>query len=145
MVYNFQGRWIPDLHDLIQLMLRVWEPYNLHALYSTCFLGWVCTLTDRAQQPLTTAGEELDYLDHYQSDLSEELDYLDHYLSDLSEELDDLDHDLSDLCEELDYLDHDLSDLSEELDYLGHDLSEVWNLGFVGIIGGDMTYRGHVM
>ena len=78
-------------------MLRVWEPYNLHALYSTCFLGWVCTLTDRAQQPLTTAGEELDYLDH----------------------------DLSDLSEELDDLDHDLSDLSEELDYLGHDLSEV--------------------
>ena len=89
--------WIPDLHDLMQLMLSVWEPYNLHALYSTCFLGWVCTLTDRAQQPLTTAGEELDYLDHDQSDLSEELDYLDHYLSDLSEELDDLDHDLSDL------------------------------------------------
>ena len=59
-------------------MLRVWEPYNLHALYSTCFLGWVCTLTDRAQQPLTTAGEELDYLDHDLSDLSEELDDLDH-------------------------------------------------------------------
>ena len=35
-------------------------------------------------QPLTTAGEELDYLDHDLSDLDHDLSDLDHDLSDLS-------------------------------------------------------------
>ena len=39
-----------------------WEPYNMHNLGHTYFLGWFCTIhTDYADpaQPLTTAGEEL--------------------------------------------------------------------------------------
>ena len=74
-----------------------------------------------AAQPLTTAGEELDGLDHDLSDLSV-LHDLDHDIFDLSV-LDDLDHDLSDLSV-LYYLDHELSHLSV-LDDLDHDLSDL--------------------
>ena len=72
-----------------------WDPHNLHDL-AQVLLGWICTTqilldlyySDPAQ-PLITAGEELDYVDHDLFDLSE----VDHDLSDLSE----VDHDLPDL------------------------------------------------
>ena len=60
------------------------EPYILdHVLNSTSFLGWIVTINTQIlhnlsrvsydanpRQALTTAGEELDYLDHDLSDLS---------------------------------------------------------------------------
>ena len=58
-------------------------------------LGWIYIDCADPVQPLTKAGEELDYIDH---DLSEELDDLDCDLSDLSD-ADDLDCDVSDLSD----------------------------------------------
>ena len=46
-----------------------WEPYNLHDLARVSWVGLV-HYTDAAQQALTTAGEELDDIDHGLSDLS---------------------------------------------------------------------------
>ena len=56
------------LYDLPHVAGR--DLYDLHDLYSTGFPGWICNRQDPAQ-PLTTAGEELDELDHDLSDLSE--------------------------------------------------------------------------
>ena len=47
-----------------------WEPYNLHDLARVSWVGLV-HYTDAAQQALTTAGEELDDIDHELSDLSD--------------------------------------------------------------------------
>ena len=48
-----------------------WDPYNLHDLAHVS-LGWVCPKEiPGTAEPLTTAGEELDDVDHDLSDLFE--------------------------------------------------------------------------
>ena len=48
-----------------------WDPYNLHDLAHVS-LGWVCPKEiPGTAEPLTTAGEKLDDVDHDLSDLFE--------------------------------------------------------------------------
>ena len=65
----FQGRSIPHVvlkYDLAHV--AGWEPYKICMIWHM-FPGLDLYNADPAQ-PLTTAGEELDYLDHDLSDLS---------------------------------------------------------------------------
>ena len=69
LIYLFQGRYIPDLYDPLLAHVVGWELYNLHDLVRLSWVGSVLRYTDPAQ-PLTTAGKEMDDIDHDLSDLS---------------------------------------------------------------------------
>ena len=75
MLWTFKGNYIPDLYDMYDLYdlahVTEWEPCNVHGLARVSWVGFFYLYyTDPAQQPLTTAGEDLDDLDRDISDFS---------------------------------------------------------------------------
>ena len=63
MISTFQGRSISDLVWSTVAHVVGWDPYDLHDLLQHMLSGLDLYYADPGQ-PLTTAGEELDHVDH---------------------------------------------------------------------------------